>query len=109
MAAGAVVVAVDDGVRSVADASPLADRDGAVAVAATVEVLATAAVASATVFSPPASVLDQEELIHENLYLELHHSYLTICPRSSDQFYIVSYFLKWVTTSWTDSIYLQLC
>ena len=26
-----------------------------------------------------------------------------VCPRSSDPFYIVSYFIKWVTTSWTDS------
>ena len=30
----------------------------------------------------------------------------TICPRSSDPFYIVSYYIKWVTTSWTYSIYL---
>ena len=27
----------------------------------------------------------------------------TIYPRSSDPFYIVSYCIKWVTTSWTDS------
>ena len=25
----------------------------------------------------------------------------TVCPRSSDPFYIVSYDIKWVTTSWT--------
>ena len=25
------------------------------------------------------------------------------CPRSSDSFYIVTYYIKWVTTSWTDS------
>ena len=25
----------------------------------------------------------------------------TVCPRSSDQFYIVSYYIKWVSTSWT--------
>ena len=31
----------------------------------------------------------------------------TICPRSSDQFYIVSYYINWVTTSWTNSTYLQ--
>ena len=29
---------------------------------------------------------------------------LTVCPRSSDPFYIVSYYIKWVTTSWTYSI-----
>ena len=28
----------------------------------------------------------------------------TICPRSSDLFYIVSYYIKWVTTSWTHSL-----
>ena len=26
---------------------------------------------------------------------------LTVCPRSSDPFYIVTYYIKWVTTSWT--------
>ena len=25
----------------------------------------------------------------------------TICPRSSDSFFIVSYYIKWVTTSWS--------
>ena len=25
----------------------------------------------------------------------------TLCPRSLDPFYIVSYYIKWVTTSWT--------
>ena len=28
----------------------------------------------------------------------------TVCPRSSDPFYIVSHCIKWVTTSWTYSI-----
>ena len=28
----------------------------------------------------------------------------TVCPGSSDPFYIVTYYIKWVTTSWTDSI-----
>jgi len=26
---------------------------------------------------------------------------VTVCPRSSDPFDIVSYYIKWVTTSWT--------
>ena len=30
-------------------------------------------------------------------------SKVTICPRSSDPFYIVSYYIKLVTTSWTYS------
>ena len=25
----------------------------------------------------------------------------TVCPGSSDPFYIVTYYIKWVTTSWT--------
>ena len=27
-----------------------------------------------------------------------------MCPRSSDPFYIVSYYIKWVTTTWTHSM-----
>ena len=39
------------------------------------------------------------------------HAYLvrtnqcTVCPRSRDSFYIVTYYIKWVTTSWTDGMY----
>ena len=29
---------------------------------------------------------------------------VTVCPRSSDPFYIVTYYKKWVTNSWTHSI-----
>ena len=32
----------------------------------------------------------------------------TLCPRSSDPFYIVSYCIKWVTTSWKHSTYFFL-
>ena len=28
----------------------------------------------------------------------------TVCPRSSDPFCIVTYYIKWVTTSWTDGV-----
>ena len=28
-----------------------------------------------------------------------------VCSRSSDPFHIVSYYMKWVTTSWTYSMY----
>ena len=27
----------------------------------------------------------------------------TVCPGSSDPFYVVTYYIKWVTTSWTYS------
>ena len=30
----------------------------------------------------------------------------TVCPRSSDPFYIVIYYIKWVTTYWTYSTML---
>ena len=32
----------------------------------------------------------------------------TVCPRSSYQLYIVPYYIKWATTSWTYSIILRL-
>ena len=32
----------------------------------------------------------------------------TVCPRSSDPIYIVSYYIKWVTTSWTHSTKIPL-
>ena len=32
----------------------------------------------------------------------------TVCPRSSDPLYIVTYDKKWVTTSWTYSIWWSL-
>ena len=32
----------------------------------------------------------------------------TTCPRSLGQFYIVSYCIKWVNTSWTDSMIIIL-
>ena len=34
---------------------------------------------------------------------------VTVCPRSLDQFFIVSYYMKWVNTSWTDSISVRTC
>ena len=30
----------------------------------------------------------------------------TVCPRSSGPFYVVTYYIKWVTTSWTHSTLL---
>ena len=32
----------------------------------------------------------------------------TICPRSSDPFYIVTHYINWVTTSWTDGIKIEI-
>ena len=35
--------------------------------------------------------------------MSLSKKYYTVCPGSSDPFYVVSYNIKWVTTSWTHS------
>ena len=35
---------------------------------------------------------------------EQTHKLFTVCPGSSDPFYILTYYIKWVTTSWTHSI-----
>ena len=44
------------------------------------------------------------------LYLyHLIHSIINVCPKSSYPFYKVSYYIKWVTTSWTYSIPLSIC
>ena len=32
----------------------------------------------------------------------------TVCPRSSDPFYIVTNYIKWVTTSWTCSVFIKI-
>ena len=34
------------------------------------------------------------------LLKDMHNN--TVCPRSSDPFYIVTYYIKYVTISWTD-------
>ena len=33
----------------------------------------------------------------------------TVCPRSLDPFYVVSYYMKLVMTSWTNSIRIKIC
>ena len=38
-------------------------------------------------------------MTHPSIYLVA-----TECPRSLDPIYIVTYFIKWVKTSWTDSV-----
>ena len=40
-----------------------------------------------------------------NQYEEKKYLYLTVCPRSSDPFYKVSYYIKWVSTSCTHTQY----
>ena len=37
-----------------------------------------------------------------------YFNWSTVCPRSSGLFYIGSYHIKWVTISWTYSIYINL-
>ena len=45
-----------------------------------------------------------KKLLNQNLYWAI--STTTICPRSSDPLYIVTYYMKLVTTSWTRSMYI---
>ena len=40
---------------------------------------------------------------YSKLFREIH---ITVCPESSDPFYVVTYYIKWVTTSWTKSMYV---
>ena len=47
------------------------------------------------------SACDQHKFIFNQCLLPEDIFPSTICPRSSDPFYIVSYCIKWVTTSWT--------
>ena len=49
----------------------------------------------------------QEQTVHKTVLktkVDLHHSSSTVCPGRSGLFYIVCYYIKWVTTSWTHSI-----
>ena len=40
---------------------------------------------------------------------EVYNYHVTVCPRRSDPFYVVTYYVKSVTTSWTfTSIYLSM-
>ena len=53
----------------------------------------------------------EPELVSDNSdSFIINHSkiHLNKSPRNSELFYKVSYYIKWVTTSWTDSIYLIL-
>ena len=45
-----------------------------------------------------------EILIHCRVWSTVQH---TVCPESSAPFYIETYYIKWVTTSWTHSINSQ--
>ena len=54
------------------------------------------------------SVLEQANSMKIHLEQSDQVSFCTVCPGSSDPFFIVSYYIKWVTTSWTYSIYIRL-
>ena len=45
----------------------------------------------------------RKELKQTELKAKLGNNNHTVCPRSSDPFYIVTYYIEWVSTSWTDS------
>ena len=41
--------------------------------------------------------------INKNKIFSNEYIVHTVCPRSSDPFHVVTYYIKWVITSWTDS------
>ena len=44
-------------------------------------------------------------VIQNDIGLTKHNcEWEVVCPRSSDPFYIVTYYIRWVTTSWTQSM-----
>ena len=43
---------------------------------------------------------------HKKLVIFKHS--ITVCPGGSNPFYIVPYYIKWVTTSWTHSTLLHI-
>ena len=53
-----------------------------------------------TDFRKLAESLDESE--HKTQRTFIYETHCTVCPRSSDPFCIVTYDMKWVTTSWTD-------
>ena len=50
-----------------------------------------------------ASIKGKDNLGLVLLFGTAYNLRYTVCPRSSDPFYIVIYYIKWVTTSWTYS------
>ena len=48
-----------------------------------------------------AIILEFQPGTHHHTAMSI--SVYTVCPRSSEPFYKVSYYIKWVTTSWTHS------
>ena len=44
----------------------------------------------------------REDDIHAKMSTKRPENH-TACPRSSDPFYVVTYYIKWVTSSWTHS------
>ena len=43
-----------------------------------------------------------------NYFLDIQYILYTVCPRSNDPFYVETYYIKWVTTSWTYSTKLDV-
>ena len=46
-----------------------------------------------------------EQQLYIQIYYHFYHNHHTVCPKSSDSFYVVNYYIKWVTTSWTYSVF----
>ena len=58
--------------------------------------------------SATSELREETSLVSELVYCIEDQASVTLCPKSSNPFYIVTYGIKWVTTSWTYSIYIDL-
>ena len=52
-------------------------------------------------YSPVKAKKPLELNKNQRTFIGPEQKYDTVCPGGSDPFYIVSYYIKWVTTSWT--------
>ena len=48
--------------------------------------------------------VDNVNIDDQEVSSSLPYSFSYICSRSSYPFYILSYYIEWITTSWTDGI-----
>ena len=60
------------------------------------------------------SALQSNHLTQTSTFIDLKCTFskkgehITVCPGSSDPFYTVTYYIKWVTTSWTYCMFLTI-
>ena len=48
----------------------------------------------------------QSEIQPEKIFVDNYNFMYTVCLKSLDQIYVVTYYIKWVRTSWAYSIFI---